>query len=65
MKGSYEHKMQDPTGTDRNNEPLSYTMTQNSQTVQQPLSALQVDQQMQFADYKLPAGKHKGNIISI
>ena len=46
MEGSYEysklkshipeHKRQDRTGTDRNNKPLPYTMTQNSQTVQQP-----------------------------
>jgi hypothetical protein len=34
-------------------------MTQNFETTLQLLPALQVDQQMQFADYGLPAGGKK------
>ena len=40
-------------------------MTQNSETALQPLPALQVDHQMQFADYGLPAGKQKDTMIWI
>lgn len=36
-------------------------MTQNSETAIQPFPALQVDHQMQFADYGLPVGKQKGH----
>lgn len=47
----------------RINQPLSCTMTQNSETMQQPFQAHQGDHQMQCAGCVLPTGKHNGSII--